>query len=52
MNVKIYTIPLIGLHSVDRDNVTCIVVWIHLCPFMYTPGAAEIILQRMLEFVM
>jgi len=55
MNVRIYeyTIPLIGLHGVDRehDHVICIVLWIHLCGFMYTPGAAELILQRMLEFM-
>jgi len=52
MNARIYIIPLIGLHGVDRDHVTCVVVWIYLCAFMYTPGADKLIVQRMLKFVM
>jgi len=52
MNARIYTIPLVGLHVVSRDHVTYIVVWIHLCAFMYTPGATKLIVQRMLKFVM
>jgi hypothetical protein len=38
MNARIYTVPLIGLHGVDRDHVTCIVVWMDtpVCIYVHT----------------